>query len=111
MKKDLFLTIYDNDGHEVRTEEAQMIEIKFGTIRGLMKLLNIEKVTDTPELLGMMVEVWDELTKLLSYIFPNITDEEWDNVSLNELLPLVVDVIKSSFSKMLTIPTEKDGKN
>ena len=111
MKKELFLTIYDNDGNEVRTEEAQMIDIKFGTIRGLMKLLNIEKVSETPELLSMMIEVWDELIKLLSYIFPNITDEEWDNVSLNELLPLVVDVIKMSFSKMLTIPRESDEKN
>ena len=111
MKKDLFLTIYDGDGNEVRTEEAQMIDIKFGTIRGLMKILNIEKVSDTPELLGMMIEVWDELVKLLSYIFPNITDDEWDNVSINELLPLVVDVIKASFNKMLTVPRENDEKN
>jgi hypothetical protein len=37
-----------------------------------------------------------------------MNDDDWENVSMKELLPVVVTILKSSFSEMLTIPKSKN---
>ena len=108
MKK-LTINVYDDENNVIKTSEAQMVKIKFGTIRSLMKLLNIDNVEDTSELLQLIYSAWDELTKILSRIFPDMEEDDWENVELNELVPIVVDVLKFSFTQILTIPN--DPKN
>lgn len=108
MKK-LTINVYDDENNVIKTSEAQMVRIKFGTIRSLMKLLNIDNVEDTSELLQLIYSAWDELTKILSRIFPDMEEDDWENVELNELVPIVVEVLKFSFTQILTIPN--DPKN
>ena len=36
-------------------------------------------------------------------------DEDWDNVRLKELIPIVLDIIKYSAASLVTIPS--DSKN
>jgi hypothetical protein len=36
-------------------------------------------------------------------------DEDWDNVKVSELIPVILEILKYSFTQMLSIPT--DSKN
>lgn len=105
----MVINVYDKEGNVVKTCEAQFIDIRFGTVRNLMKLLKIDDVTDTANLLTMVYDAWEELTVILSDIFPDIEGDEWDNIKLNELVPTVLQIIKESFAQIMSIP--KDPKN
>lgn len=109
MGNKLILNAYDENDNVTKTCEAQVIDLKFGTIRSIMKLLNVDNIEDTTTLLNTVYGAWDQLTQILSGCFPEMEDDDWDNVKLNELLPVLVEILKSTFAQILTIP--KDSKN
>ncbi len=107
----LKLNVYDENGNVTKTCEAQPVKFKFGTIRSLMKLLNVDDIEDTSELLKTVYGAWDQFTKILSQCFPEMKDEDWDNVAIEELIPVVVNILKASFAQILTIPQDNTEKN
>lgn len=106
---ELKLNVYDKEDKVIKTATAQTVELRFGTIRKLMKLMNIESVTDTAALLKVVYGAWEEVTAVLSECFPEIQGDEWDNIKVSELLPVLVNLMKDIFAQILTIP--KDPKN
>lgn len=107
--EELILNIYDEDDKVVKTCKAQFVELKFGAIRSLMKLLKVDEIENNLELMNTIYEAWDKLTAILGKCFPDITDADWDNVKMSELVPVVVSILKSSFAKMMDIPKEKNS--
>lgn len=107
---ELKLNIYDENDKVVKTVKAEVVELRFGTIRKLMELLNVDDINDTAQLLKTVYGAWNSLIKILGVVFPDLTDEDWENVKLSELIPVLVIVIKASCAEMLTIPTEKNSK-
>lgn len=105
----LKLNVYDDENNVVKTATAEVMELKFGSIRSLMKLLNIDDINDTAQLLKVVYGAWEQLTKILNSFFPEMTDEDWDNVKVSELVIVLVAILKYSFTQMLSIPT--DSKN
>lgn len=105
----IVLNVYDDENKIVKTCEAELMELRFGSIRSLMKLLNIEDINDTAQLLKTVYGAWEQLTKVLNGCFPEMKDEDWDNVKVSELIPTLMAIFRYSFSEMLTIP--KDSKN
>lgn len=103
------LNVYDDENNIVKTSTAEVMELKFGSIRSLMKLLNVDDINDTAQLLKVVYGAWEQLTKILNGYFPDMTDEDWDNVKMSELIPVLMTILKYSFTQMLTIPT--DSKN
>lgn len=100
------LNVYDDENKIVKTSTAEVVELKFGSIRSLMKLLNVDDIDDTAQLLKAVYGAWDQLTKILNGCFPDMTDEDWDNVKLSELIPVLMTILKYSFTQMLSIPSE-----
>lgn len=74
-----------------------------------MKLLKIDDINDTGELLTTIYDVWDQLVDILKQCFPDMQDEDWEHVKLKELVPVVLMMLKSSFKEILSIPN--DPKN
>lgn len=105
----LKLNVYDDENNVVKTATAELIELKFGSIRRLMKLLNVDNINDTFELLKVLYGAWEQITKVLNGCFPDMTEEDWDNVKVSELIPVLLAILKYSFTQMLDIPT--DSKN
>lgn len=103
------LNVYGKNNEIVKTCEAKEIDLKFGTIRSLMKLLKIDDMNNTGELLKVVYDAWEQLVDILQEVFPDMEEEDWDNVKLNELMPTILAILKSSFTQILTIPT--DPKN
>lgn len=108
-KKIFTLNVYDKDNNIVKTCEAVDADLKFGAIRSIMKLLNIDDIDDTAQLLKTVYSAWEQLTAILSQCFPDMAEEDWDNVKLEELIPVIVGILRTSFGKILTIPS--DSKN
>lgn len=106
---ELKLNVYDEEDNIVKTVTAEAMELRFGSIRSLMKLLNIDDINDTAQLLKVVYGAWEQLTKILNGCFSEMTEEDWDNVKISELIPVVMNILKFSFTQMLTIPT--DSKN
>lgn len=105
--KKLTLNIYDEKDNVIRTEEARFIDLRFGTVRSLMELLNVENINDTAQLLKTVYSAWDQVTGILSKVFPDMTEDDWENVKLSELMPLLVGILKGSFVEILAIPTDQ----
>lgn len=104
------LNVYDDQGNITKTCEAEIVDIKFGTVRALMNLLKIEDDVDVAVLFKTVFEAWDKITELLNRCFPEMTYEDWDNVDVSEVVPVIVDIAKMAFTKMLDIPVEKNVK-
>lgn len=105
----LILNVYDENDEIIKSSEAKFINLRFGTIRSLMELLNVDSIEDTNQLLKKIYGAWDQITKVLEKVFPDLTEEDWDGVKLSELLPIVIAILKNSFVEILSIP--HDSKN
>lgn len=103
------LNVYDNEGKVVKTCTAIDADIRFGSVRKIMALLNMDEIDNTWALLNVIYGAWDQTTKVLSECFPDMNEEDWDNTMLNEVVPVVVGIAKASFAKIFDIPS--DPKN
>ncbi len=98
--------VYDKKGNIVKTCQAADADLKFGPVRKLMALLNIDNIEDTGTLLSTVYGAWDQITETLDLFFPDMEDDDWDNVSVEELLRVLIGITKASFAKILGIPAE-----
>ena len=105
----LILNVYDEKDNIVKTSEAKLIDLRFGTIRNLMELLNVDDIDDTSQLLKTVYGAWAQITNILSRVFPDLVEEDWENIKLSELLPILMVILKSAFVQILSIPN--DSKN
>ena len=107
--ENLKLNVYDENDNVIKTSEAQVVDLRFGTIRSLMELLKVDDINDTAQLLKTVYSAWAQIVGILSKVFPDLEEQDWENIKLSELMPLLMIVLKSSFAQILTIPT--DSKN
>lgn len=105
----LILKIYNDNGNVVKSYESATYDLMFGTVKKLMELLKIEDMDNQMEMLKTIYEAWDEVKVVLSGVFPEVTDEDWNHVKVKELLPIIIEIAKYSVTEMFTIPT--DPKN
>lgn len=107
----LILNIYADDGVTVtKTYKAKDYNVPFGVVRRLMKLLNIEKMENKTDVLKVIVSAWDEFEKVLSGFFPDVQDEEWDNVSMDEIVSLVIAIATNIVEKVASTPSDGTQK-
>lgn len=103
------LNVYNEDWSAVtKTLSATTTKIGFGTIRKLMKLLKIEQAASYTDIFNILGDVWDDVINLLGRIFPEATEEDWEHVSIDELLPTIIAITKYSLTHANKIPTEKN---
>ena len=105
---ELKITVYDDDDNVIKECTAQTVDIRFGQISAIMELVDIEEIEDSAELLKTVKKAWKQITRILSKIFPDMENDDWNNVSIKELLPVVVAILKDSVADMLAIPTPKN---
>lgn len=104
------LKVYENDMTTVKKEcKAEMVRVPFGIIRKLMKLFNVENLENTTEILGIVMDSWDEVISLLDRVFPDIEENDWDGVDTKELIAAIYNILKFAFKDLAKIPV--DPKN
>ena len=104
------INVYDDDGKLVKTVKGEPVHFRFGTIRKLMRLVEVEKADNTGELLNIVSGAWNELTRILSRCFPEMEEKDWDGVEINELLPAVVEIVKAAVAEINKIPGGEEKK-
>lgn len=104
----MILNVYDVEGNVIKTVDAENLDIEFGHIRSIMRLLDVDNINDTWALLKTVYSAWDKLTEVLSQVFPDMEDEDWEHVKIKELVPELLQIVRDSFAEILTIPTEKN---
>lgn len=105
---ELKITVYDDNDNVMKECTAQTIDIRFGQVSAIMELLDVESVNDNMQMIKVVRKAWKQLIRILSKIFPDMEDDDWENVSLNELLPVLVLIMRDSFKEMMTIPKSKN---
>lgn len=104
------LQIYDLDFKTVRrVVSAEMPVIPFGAIRKLMKLFDVENISDISQILNITLKSWDSVVGILDRIFPGVTEDEWDYVDTRELVGAVCKLMKYAAGELVKIPA--DPKN
>lgn len=100
------LNVYDTDMVTVKkTSTANMVKLPFGIIRKLMCLFDLESIEDTSEVLKVVTSSWSSVIALLENVFPDISEEDWDNVDTGELVLVLIAILKAKFSDILKVPT------
>lgn len=107
--ENITLKIYDETGKNVvKIYEAVPYEIPFGTVRALMAILKVEELDNQAELLKLLSTAWDKIMDVLSNVFPECTDEEWDKLKTKEVLRVIVAIAKYAVTDIFNIPVEKN---
>lgn len=109
MSQIMEIKVYDKNGKVKKTCTAEMLDLRFGTIRSIIEILNVENIEDTEQLLLTVTRAWEQVTGILSECFPEMSYEDWENVKMKELMPVLIGILKFSFREILTIP--KNPKN
>lgn len=105
---EFMLNVYNEKGDVVKTCRAARHDLKFGTVRALMELFESEDTDNTEAMLKAILKAWGNVAEILSECFPEMTYEDWEYVKVKELLPLVVSIMRYSFSEIMGIPKEKN---
>lgn len=104
------LNVYNDDDEVVKTVKASNVKIRFGTIRIIMKLVNMEEINDNVALMKTIYGAWEELTRILTKCFPDMEDDDWNGVNLEDLVPVIVWILKDTVKRISTIPqNQKNG--
>ena len=105
---ELKITVYDDNDNVMKECTAQTVDVKFGQVAAIMELLDVESVEDSVQMMRMIKKAWKQLVRILSKIFPDMEDDDWNNVSLKELLPVLILILRDSFKEMMAIPKLKN---
>lgn len=103
------LKVYDKEDNVIKECTAVDCDLKFGSIRKIMALLKIEDADDYASLFHIIYDAWDQLQLVLTECFPDMTEEDWDNVKVKELIPTMIELVKDMLRKLKRIPS--DSKN
>lgn len=107
----LELNVYDKNDNIIKTVTAKPIHLLTGTVRKLSKIIKFGEIGNKTELAKDMYDSWSELTELLTQLFPDMTDEEWDMTRTEELISLIFEIEELIANGTYTIPTSGKVKN
>lgn len=72
-----------------KTLEVEGYTLLMGTIDDFMEIFDLDKITDDREVLKMIAQSYKQIKPLIMDIFPELTDEDYRNVSLTDLAKTV----------------------
>ena len=105
---ELKINVYDDDDKVIKESKANTVDLRMGQVSAIMELLDADNLETSVDLMNTVNKAWKQLTKILSKIFPDMSEGDWDNVKISELLPILVIVIKESLAEMMKIPKSKN---
>ncbi|MGN0613214.1 MAG: hypothetical protein ACI4JB_04870 [Porcipelethomonas sp.] len=100
------LNVYDEKDNIVKKVQAKALSTRFGTVRRIAEIMQFESLESVSDYSKKIFGAWSALTKTLGMLFPEMTDEDWDGVKNEELIPLLQKIADFSVKKALLIPGE-----
>lgn len=101
------LNIYkkDNKKEIEKTLTADGYELMLGTVEDFMNVIDIEKVGNSTEVAKMVVKGYSQIKPLLKDIFPELTDEDFKCVKVNDLVRTIIQLGTAVVESLDTLKT------
>lgn len=74
---------------------AEGYDLMLGTVEDFMDIIDIDKLGNNIELAKMVLKGYGQLKPLIMDIFPELTDEEYKRIKVNDLISTISQVGKS----------------
>lgn len=74
---------------------AEGYDLMLGTVEDFMDIIDIDKLGNNIELAKMVLKGYGQLKPLIMGIFPELTDEEYRRIKVNDLISTVSQIGKS----------------
>lgn len=111
----LTLNIYKNSKEIEKTYTATDCDIMFGTCENLVNLMDFNfknnEDVDNVEFISSVTNLirgsFAEVKNILMEVFPDITDDELKRIKMSELVPLILDIVKFTFSGITKLGKKK----
>ena len=87
---------------------AEGYDLMLGTVEDFMNIIDIDKLGNNIELAKMVLKGYGQLKPLIMDIFPELTDEEYRRIKVNDLIATVSQIGKSVLENLDIL---KSGKN
>lgn len=95
----------------IKTVEAEGAALTFGVIKGLSKIIKLDGLKSTSDVSKACFEAMDGLVEILSMIFPDMTEEDWDGVQIKDMIDLILELSRTAVTEALMLPTDGKAKN
>lgn len=79
-------------GNYIKTYTAEGYDLMLGTVEDFIAIMDIDKMNDNNEVVKMIVAGYSKLKPLLRDIFPELTDEDYRNIAISELISTITQV-------------------
>lgn len=87
---------------------AEGYDLMLGTVEDFMDIIDIDKLGNNIELAKMVLKGYGQLKPLIMDIFPELTDDEYRRIKVNDLIAIVSQIGKSVLENLDIL---KSGKN
>lgn len=96
------LNIYQK-GQVEKTLVTDSADIMYGTVEDMLNVVQLDKLDDEMEIAKMVVGALPLVKPLLLDAFPECTEDDLRRTKVKELVPVVVDIIKSQINDLNTL--------
>lgn len=100
------INIYDKEKKVAKTLEADGYDLMLGTVEDFMGIIDVDKINDTTEVAKMVVKGYDQIKPLLMDVFPDLTDEDFRNIKVSELVQTIVQLGYAVVDTFKTLKTK-----
>lgn len=104
------LNIYDqHDKTKVKkTLEVEGYDLMLGTVEDFMDIIDLDKINDRNEVAKMAVKGYRQLKPLIMDIFPELTNEDYKLIKVNDLVRLIVQIGTSIIESLDLLKSSKN---
>lgn len=88
--------------------EAEGYDLMLGTVEDFMEIIDIDKLNDKNEVAKMAVKGYKQLKPLIMDIFPELQEDEYKRIKVNELVRLIVQIGTSIVESLDLIKSSKN---
>lgn len=83
--------------------EVEGYTLMMGTVDDFMEIIDLDKISDREEVVKMVAKSYKQLKPLLMDIFPDLTEEDYRNISIDDLVRVIPQVGSSIIDNIKSI--------
>lgn len=104
------LNIYDKSD---KTKVAKVLktegyDLMLGTVEDFMAIIDVDKLGDNAEIAKMVIKGYGQVKPLLMDIFPELSDDDFRNVKVNELVITMTQIGHAVVESLSVLKTSKN---
>ena len=87
---------------------AEGYDLLMGTVEDFIDIIDLDKINDNVEVAKMVVKGIDQIRPLVKDVFPELTDEEFRRVAVNDLIQTIIEIGRSVLETLNVLASSKN---